>query len=151
MRRALDDLERFLHETDLPLLIQLALAHDQFEVIHPFLDGNGRIGRPLIPLVLMLRDAIDEGRPNSAFADLLFATPVVPASRVEDTVGVTRPTAQAAIDALVERGDRREVTGRTRRRVDEARAIFEAVYGSIQVEESAVEPQLPLGLTEPRP
>ena len=41
MNRALDDLERFLHERDLPLLVQLALAHYQFEVIHPFGDGNG--------------------------------------------------------------------------------------------------------------
>lgn len=36
MKRALSDLERFLHERDLPLLIQLAIAHYQFEVIHPF-------------------------------------------------------------------------------------------------------------------
>lgn len=56
MQRSLADLERFLHETDLPLLVQLAVAHYQFEVIHPFLDGNGRIGRLMIPLMLVLRD-----------------------------------------------------------------------------------------------
>ena len=60
MRIALDDLERFLHERDHPLLVQLALAHYQFEAIHPFLDGNGRIGRLLIPLMLVLRGALSQ-------------------------------------------------------------------------------------------
>ena len=57
MVRALGDLEQFLHERDLPLLVQLAVAHYQFEVIHPFLDGNGRISRLLISLVVVLREA----------------------------------------------------------------------------------------------
>ena len=215
MRDALSDLETFLHETDLPLLLQLAIAHYQFEVIHPFLDGNGRIGRLMIPLMLVLRDALpqpllylsaffeqhrgeyydhllstsqrgdlmpwiafflrgvrqqardseertvhlvelqhqlrnqllDEGRPNSVIrlAEQLFATPVVTAARVEAMIDVTRPTAQAAIDALVERGDLTEITGRTRGRIYEAGAIFEAVYGPVPIEESTVHPELPFG------
>jgi Fic family protein len=51
---AIADLERFIHAQDdgLPLLVKAALAHAQFEAIHPFLDGNGRVGRLLITLML---------------------------------------------------------------------------------------------------
>ena len=50
---ALGALERFLHADDaLPLLVKIGLAHAQFETIHPFLDGNGRVGRLLITFLL---------------------------------------------------------------------------------------------------
>jgi Fic family protein len=199
MGRALSDWEQFLHEDHLPLLVQLALAHYQFEVIHPFLDGNGRIGRLLIPLVLVARGALPqpllylsaylerhraayydhllatsqhgdlgpwlrffltgvreqardaeertvrlvelqrqlreellvENRANSVvrLGERLFGTPVVTAGGVERLLGCTRPTAQAAIDTLVDRGDLTEVTGRERHRVYEASHIIAAVYG----------------------
>lgn len=216
MGEALADLERFLHETDMPLMIQLALAHYQFEAIHPFLDGNGRIGRLLIPVVLVLRgaltqpllylsayfeqyrtqyydhllaisqqgdltpwidfflrgirqqardaeertvrlvelqtklrsDLLEEGRPNSVvrLAEHLFSVPIVTAARAEHLLDVTRPTAQAAIDALVERGELEETTGRERNRIYEASRILEAVYGSIETPDPVGSTQLDLGL-----
>jgi Fic family protein len=211
MNVALGDLEHFLHQRDLPLLVQLALAHYQFEAIHPFLDGNGRIGRLLIPLMLVVRGVLPEpllylsvyfeqrraeyydhllitsqrgdlipwlafflrgvrlqardaeertvrlvelqhqmrdallaeGRPNSVIrlAEQLFAIPVVTASRAQSLLGVTRPTAHAAIDALVERGDLVEVTGRERGRIYEAPRIFQAVYGAVEPDAKAEEQQ----------
>ena len=83
MQEAMTDWERFLHEEDLPLLIQLALAHYQFEVIHPFLDGNGRIGRLLLPLMMVVKGAMAQPllylsaffeRHRSAYYGLLLAT-----------------------------------------------------------------------------
>jgi cell filamentation protein, protein adenylyltransferase len=54
METAMGDLEKFLHEPgDLPRLVHAGLAHAQFETIHPFLDGNGRVGRLLITFLLV--------------------------------------------------------------------------------------------------
>jgi Fic family protein len=56
----LADWERFSHEEpDMPLLVQSALLHSQFETIHPFLDGNGRLGRLLIVFFLVARGRLD--------------------------------------------------------------------------------------------
>ena len=54
----LDGLERFLHDDTLPPLVHAGLAHAQFEAIHPFLDGNGRVGRLLITLLLVKREIL---------------------------------------------------------------------------------------------
>jgi Fic family protein len=51
----LGEWEKFLHQRTLPSLVQIALAHYQFEAIHPFLDGNGRVGRLMITLFLVER------------------------------------------------------------------------------------------------
>lgn len=73
----LGDLEKFLHEHkgDTPLLIQCGLAHAQFETIHPFLDGNGRVGRLLITLMLCEANALT--RP------LLYLSHYLKANRTE--------------------------------------------------------------------
>ncbi len=63
MNQALADFERYLNrspsEDHDPLLVQLALIHYQFETIHPFRDGNGRVGRLLIPLLLCSHKRLD--------------------------------------------------------------------------------------------
>jgi Fic family protein len=199
MNDALTDLERFLHEDQLPNLVALALAHYQFETIHPFLDGNGRVGRLLVPLALCQRGVLDRPmlylsayfeRHRSQYYHLLFETsaggdpipwinffldgvahqsrdaeertvrlvdlqrdireellsarvtnttvrlaeslldrPYVTAKRVCQQFEVTAPTAQKAIEALVDQGILTEVTGRKRNRIYLSPRIMDAVYG----------------------
>lgn len=52
------NLERYIHSEERDVLVQLAIVHAQFEIIHPFWDGNGRIGRLLMPLFLYHKRAI---------------------------------------------------------------------------------------------
>lgn len=74
LHECLDTWEKFLHERDLlPDLVQCALMHAQFETIHPFADGNGRVGRLLIPLFLIERRRLS--------APLLYLSAYVEASR----------------------------------------------------------------------
>lgn len=199
MNDSLNDFEAFLHDRSLPLLIHLALAHYQFEVIHPFLDGNGRLGRLLIPLVLIERKVLPQpllylsayfDRYRSQYYDLLMSTsrtgdlgpwvkfflrgvatqaadaeertvrlvelqrhmradlmaerasinvirtaellfnnPYFSATWLAAQLGVSFPTAQAAINTLIERGDLAEATGRTRNRYYFSAAVFDALYG----------------------
>ncbi len=59
MNQALDNLEKYLHApSPWPNLIDLAMVHAQFETIHPFLDGNGRVGRLLVTFMLVQRQVL---------------------------------------------------------------------------------------------
>jgi Fic family protein len=62
LMECLDRFERFLHDDkhNLPVLVEVGLVHVQFESIHPFLDGNGRLGRLLITLLLCAKGALTE-------------------------------------------------------------------------------------------
>ena len=85
----LDDLESFVHENpSLPPLIQTALVHYQFETIHPFLDGNGRLGRLLIVFLLVTRGRLP--------APLLYISPYFEHRR---------DTYYEALQGVRERGD----------------------------------------------
>lgn len=201
MNAAMNDLEAFLHEDEMPNLVALALVHYQFETIHPFLDGNGRIGRLLVPLALVERGVLERPmlylsaffeRHRTRYYQLLFETsatgdltpwvnffldgvthqsrdaeertvmlvdlqrdireellndratnttlrlaeslpdrPYVTAKRVQKQFDVTAPTAQKAIDALVDHDILTEITGQKRNRMYLSPRIMDAVYGSV--------------------
>lgn len=80
--------ERFLHDETLPPLVHTALVHSQFEAIHPFLDGNGRVGRLLITLLLVARGVLP--------SPLLYLSAWFEA---------TRPEYYARLSAITERGE----------------------------------------------
>src|SRR5262249_21825412 len=56
---ALGALEKFMHAGNVTTLLTAGLVHAQFETIHPFLDGNGRVGRMLIPLILVAKGVLE--------------------------------------------------------------------------------------------
>lgn len=60
MMVALNNWEEYLHKDEKDVMVQLAIVHAQFEILHPFMDGNGRIGRILIPLFLYHKGIIHE-------------------------------------------------------------------------------------------
>ena len=60
MQAGLHNWEQYLHYDEKDTMVQLAIVHAQFEILHPFIDGNGRIGRILIPLFLFHKDIIHQ-------------------------------------------------------------------------------------------
>jgi len=110
MHTALDAFEKYLHsEDDQPPLVRLALIHYQFEAIHPFIDGNGRIGRlllflllvhwDLLPLPLLYLSAFFE-KHRQAYYELLLAVSTRGAWR-EWIEFFLRGVAEQARDAVV--------------------------------------------------
>jgi Fic family protein len=86
--------ERFLHDDALPPLVHAAVAHSQFEAIHPFLDGNGRVGRLVITLLLVERQVLP--------SPLLYLSAFFEA---------TRPEYYARLSGVTERGEWEEWLG----------------------------------------
>ncbi len=200
-RDAMGALELFVHDRKLPDLIAIGAAHYQFETIHPFVDGNGRIGRLLIILMMIERGILQQPvlylsayfeRNRDRYYDLLDATrrtsdlfgwldffldgvteiaaeaedrvvrltdlqrelrtrliegggsptairlaerlldvPYVSVSGISVQLEVSFPTAQRAVDALVQLGILEEVTGRRRNRIYVAHNVMDIVYGEV--------------------
>jgi Fic family protein len=86
--------ERFLHESELPPLVTIALAHYQFEAVHPFLDGNGRVGRLLITLFLIERKILP--------TPLLYLSAFFEASRADYYDGLRAVSERGAWEDWVE-------------------------------------------------
>lgn len=86
--------EKFLHERMLPSLVHVALAHYQFEAIHPFLDGNGRVGRLLITLQLCERNILP--------APLLYLSAFFEATRADYYAGLRAVSEQGDWESWVQ-------------------------------------------------
>lgn len=150
------DLERFLHDpTPMPPLIRIGLAHAQFETIHPFLDGNGRIGRLLITLWLVERgilrhpllypsvfmkehrneyiDRLQAIRDQGAWEDWL-------AFFVDGIGQVAREATDRALEIVHLRGEHRDlISARLGRRVPNALALLDQLFRQPVVNARTVE------------
>ncbi|ESS67484.1 adenosine monophosphate-protein transferase SoFic [Methyloglobulus morosus KoM1] len=143
----MSDLEKFLHddEVNVPPLIKIALAHYQFETVHPFLDGNGRLGRLMISLYLASEGLLSKPalylsayfeKNKTAYVDHLMA--VREGNHIRDWLvfflhGV-KETAESAISvfrAIIQLKERieREVLPRfSHRRQDNAQRLMRHLY-----------------------
>ena len=119
------DLCRFCNDDALPAVVQAALAHAQFETIHPFIDGNGRTGRALIHLILRRRGLAARVLPPVSLVLATWATDYVAA--LEGTRYRGRPASAAAHEGL-NRWVGLFATA-CRRAVDDASAFDERVRG----------------------
>lgn len=99
----LGDLEEFMNRRDVPILVQAAIAHAQFETIHPFADGNGRTGRALVHVMLRERGLTTAAAlPISAglLGDLDAYFGALDAYRNGDAEPIVDLFAQAALDSV---------------------------------------------------
>ena len=131
MHTALDALEKYLHsEDEYPPLVRLAFIHYQFEAIHPFIDGNGRIGRlllilllvhwRLLPLPLLYLSAYFE-KHRQAYYDLLLSVSTRGTWR-EWVEFFLRGVAEQARDAVVRAKQLQDLQAEWRVRLTQARA-----------------------------
>jgi Fic family protein len=107
-------------------------------------DAEERTVR-LVELQHQLRnELLEEGQRVTVvrLAEHLFSRPMITPIQAAAVLGVSRPTAQAAIESLVERGELSEITNRDRHRIYEAPRIFEAVYGEVDVPEVNIQQRL---------
>ncbi|MFT4039530.1 MAG: Fic family protein [Thermomicrobiales bacterium] len=137
---SLGDWERFVNTRDtMPDLVQCAIMHEQFEAIHPFNDGNGRIGRLLVPLFLMDRQRLSQPLLNiSAFIEPHRGEYYDRLQRVLIDcdwpgwihfflVGVTQTARQAVQQAILLVTMREDFLRRTRERPN-AQALVDALF-----------------------
>jgi Fic family protein len=139
VRALMTDLCAFVNGDDLPAVIQAAVAHAQFETIHPFADGNGRTGRALIHVVLKRRGLVDRAAPpislilateaRQYIAGLTAFRHLGKADGAEATEGLNRwlatfasATRRAADDAVVFEGRVRAIQTRWRTKLGQVRA-----------------------------
>ncbi|MDQ3647568.1 MAG: Fic family protein [Actinomycetota bacterium] len=94
----LDDLCRFCNDDSLPAIAQAALAHAQFETIHPFIDGNGRTGRALIHVILRRRGLAPAVVPPVSLVLATWSQPYV--DGLTATRYVAEPTSEEATEGL---------------------------------------------------
>jgi Fic family protein len=138
---AVDDLVAFMKRDDLAVLAQAALAHAQFETIHPFVDGNGRTGRALVHCVLrakgLMRRVIHESWSDQIHSrrqaavwralDVVPRQPVLDNSLLRRELDVSVMGADAAIAELERIGALLEITGGRRNRRYAAPAVLDAL------------------------
>ena len=139
---ALQDFEQYLQSpADTPPLVRLGLIHYQFEAIHPFADGSGRIGRLLVSLLLHAWDLREQYRARFHTAraagrlleiiDLLFEQPILTIQQVSTALGVQSPAARQYVEQLKQAGILREITGYARSRLYQADEILYTIEGSL--------------------
>jgi len=121
------DLVEFCNQDSLPPVAQAAVAHAQFETIHPFLDGNGRTGRVLIHMIFRRRGIAPRVLPPVSLVLATWSTEYIGALTATRFVGpADSPEAQASLDRWIGL-----FAAATKRAVDDA-AIFEERVGILQ-------------------